>query len=50
MAGRAGGIFVDGASRIYVADSSRIVRMNDMTGVGWTTFDTPGTAVAIFVR
>lgn len=41
---------MDGVGRIYVADSSRIVRMNDMTGAGWTTLETPGTAVAIFVR
>jgi streptogramin lyase len=34
-----GGIFVDKAGRIYVADlkNNRIVRMNDMTGAGWTT-------------
>ncbi len=38
------GIFVDGAGRIYVADgdNNRVVRVNDMTGAGWTTFGTGG--------
>src|SRR5437867_11803948 len=38
------GIFVDGAGRIYVADSgnNRIVRVNDMTGTGWKTLGTSG--------
>jgi streptogramin lyase len=32
------GVFVDSADRIYVADwgNSGIVRMNDVTGAGWT--------------
>ena len=46
----AGGIFVDGAGQIYVADSVRIVRMHDMTGAGWTTLDTPESATAICLR
>lgn len=45
-----GGIFLDGAGRIYVADfgNSRIVRVNDMTGAGWTTVGKPGTGVNEF--
>jgi DNA-binding beta-propeller fold protein YncE len=46
------GIFVDGAGRIYVADSNngRIVRVDDMTGAGWTTLAWPGHPEGIFVR
>jgi streptogramin lyase len=46
-----GGIFVDTAGRIFVvdADNHRIVRMDDMTGAGWTTFGTSGTGVNQFV-
>jgi hypothetical protein len=50
------GVFVDDAGRIYVADpgNHRIVRVDDMTGAGWTTLGDPGTgvsfaAIAIFV-
>lgn len=46
-----GGIFVDTAGRIFVVDGDnhRIVRMDDMTGAGWTTFGSSGTAVNQFV-
>jgi len=46
-----GGIFVDTAGRIFVVDAHnhRIVRMDDMTGAGWTTFGTSGTGVKQFV-
>jgi NHL repeat len=48
------GVFVDGAGRIYVADAQsmfdgRIVRMDDMTGAGWTTLDV-GFVRSIFVH
>jgi DNA-binding beta-propeller fold protein YncE len=38
------GVFVDGASRIYVADSlnNRLVRFNDMAGTAWTTLGSQG--------
>lgn len=48
------GIFVDSSGKIYVTDASifennievvstnRIVRVNDMTGAGWTTFGNTG--------
>ncbi len=47
---RPAAVFVDGAGRIYVADmgNGRIVRVNDMTGAGWTTLGTPGTGVHQF--
>lgn len=35
-------IAVDASGRIYVADKNRIVRMNDITGNGWTAFGTYG--------
>jgi hypothetical protein len=35
-------IAVDASGRIYVADRNRIVRMNDITGNGWTAFGTYG--------
>src|SRR2546427_6118348 len=43
------GIFVS-AGQIYVADrnNNRIVRMNDMTGAGWTTFGTLGSGMNQF--
>src|SRR2546428_13507328 len=43
------GIFVS-AGQIYVADwnNNRIVRMNDMTGAGWTTFGTLGSGTNQF--
>jgi hypothetical protein len=36
---------VDPSDRIYVSDSAnnRIVRINDMTGTGWTTLGAYGT-------
>jgi streptogramin lyase len=48
----AGGIHVDLAGRIYVADSNnnRIVRVNDMTGAGWTALGSPGTGVNQFAN
>jgi len=46
-----GGIFVDTAGRIFVVDASnhRIVRIDDMTGAGWTTFGSSGTGVDQFL-
>ena len=50
------GIFVDQTGRIYMVDvvhrqfSGRIARVNDMTGAGWTTLDTQGVPLGIFVR
>ncbi len=49
------GISVDGAGRIYVADATsmfegRIVRMNDITGAGWTTLNLAGSPRGIFIR
>lgn len=35
-------IALDAQGRIYVADGNRIVRMNDITGNGWTAFGSPG--------
>ena len=44
------GIALDSAGRIYVADNGnyRIVRMDDMTGAGWTTFGTRGSGPGQF--
>jgi sugar lactone lactonase YvrE len=46
-----GGIFVDSAGRILVADTgnARIVRMEDMTGAGWTTLGSFGSGTNQFV-
>ncbi len=46
-----GGIFVDTAGRILVADSgnTRIVRMDDMTGTGWTALGSSGSGANQFV-
>jgi streptogramin lyase len=46
-----GAIFVDTAGRIFIVDggNGRIVRMDDMTGAGWTTFGTLGTGVNQFL-
>ena len=55
--GQPEGIFVDAAGYIYVADfysdmyldhGSHIVRINDMTGTGWTTLGTRGTGTNQF--
>jgi len=35
-------IAVDAQGRIYVADLNRVVRMNDITGNGWTAFGSHG--------
>ena len=35
-------IALDAQGRIYVADGNRIVRMNDITGNGWTAFGSHG--------
>jgi streptogramin lyase len=45
-----GGVFVDTAGRIYVADAgnSRLVRMNDMSGNGWVTLGTFGSGTGQF--
>ena len=37
-----GKIAVDAQGRIYVADLHRVVRMNDITGNGWTAFGSHG--------
>ena len=46
------GIVTDSAGKIYVADQNTpnnwIVRMDDMTGAGWTTFGTFGTGTNQF--
>jgi DNA-binding beta-propeller fold protein YncE len=44
------GVFVDSQQRIYIADmgNSRIVRIDDMTGKGWTTFGSIGTGTKQF--
>jgi ribosomal protein S11 len=44
------GIALDSLGRIYVADSgnNRIVRIEDMTGAGWTSFGSPGSGVGQF--
>jgi hypothetical protein len=41
------GITLDSSGRIYITDNEndRIVRINDMTGAGWTTFATHGSGV-----
>jgi len=46
-----GGVFVDTAGRIYVADAgnARLVRMNDMSGSGWITLGTFGSGTGQFV-
>jgi hypothetical protein len=36
------GIFADGDGRIHATDNTRIVRINDMSGAGWTTLGTVG--------
>jgi DNA-binding beta-propeller fold protein YncE len=44
------GIYVDGAGKIYVADSSndRIVRINEMNGTGWATLGSTGSGARQF--
>jgi hypothetical protein len=39
-----GGIVVDGADRIYVSDplNSRIARVDDLQGRGWSAFGSAG--------
>ena len=46
-----GNIFVDTGGKIYVVDggNSRLVRMDDMTGAGWTTLGTYGSGTSQFV-
>ena len=43
-------IFVDPTGRIFVVDhrNNRLVRVNDMTGAGWTTFGSAGTGTGQF--
>ena len=41
-------IAVDAAGRIYVSDKHRIVRMNDITGNGWTSFGSHGSGQGQF--
>lgn len=41
-------IALDRAGRIYVADRNRVVRMNDISGNGWTTFGEHGSGVGRF--
>ena len=46
-----GGIFVDSAGRILVADTgnARVVRMEDMTGAGWVALGSFGSGTRQFV-
>ena len=46
-----GGIFVDTGGKIYAADpgNSRVVRMDDMSGAGWTTFGSTGSGNNQFI-
>ncbi len=48
---RLSGIAVDAANRIYVADEDnyRIVRVDNMSGAGWTTLGTQGLGRSEFV-
>lgn len=50
-AGQMLGIHVDGAGQIYVTDlgNSRLVRIDDMTGEGWTTLGSYGSGSKQFV-
>jgi sugar lactone lactonase YvrE len=50
IAGRIGDVAVDASGRIYITDpgNNRIVRIDNMTGAGWTTFGTAGTGVGQF--
>jgi hypothetical protein len=41
-------VAVDRQGRIYVADGNRIVRMNDITGNGWTAFGSHGSGPGQF--
>jgi hypothetical protein len=41
-------IALDAQGRIYVADGNRIVRMNDITGNGWTAFGSHGAGTGQF--
>jgi hypothetical protein len=41
-------IAVDAQGRIYVADGNRVVRMNDITGNGWTAFGSHGAGTGQF--
>jgi DNA-binding beta-propeller fold protein YncE len=45
-----GGIVVDSANKIYIADTAndRIVRIDDMSGTNWTTLGTWGTGEGTF--
>lgn len=47
---RPAAIFVDAAGQIYVTEwrGHRIVRMNDMTGVGWVSIGGPGEEPHLF--
>jgi hypothetical protein len=45
------GVFVDGAGKIYIADTfggDRIVRIDDMTGTNWTTVGSTGSGALEF--
>src|SRR3989304_2184078 len=44
------GVFVDASGRIYFTDvtSSRVVRVNDVTGAGWIAFGTRGSGPGQF--
>ena len=41
-------IALDAQGRIYVADITRVVRMNDITGNGWTSFGSGGSGTGQF--
>jgi hypothetical protein len=50
-AGRIGDVAVDATGRIYITDpgNNRIVRIDNMSGAGWTTFGTAGSGVGQFM-
>lgn len=47
-----GDMVIDGSDRIYFSDwgNNRIIRIDDITGAGWTTYGTSGSGVGQFSR